>query len=129
MYYHPSAVVHAPSSSSSSSFEAARGVYHGNENQYNGGHGTLDQEEEDDDDPTVCKNPKQGNVLPIHGNAATLNINNLILTNIQGSPYFKVSLFALKTYHEVIDEIYYKVDHLEPWERGSRVSIDSHFRT
>ena len=25
-----------------------------------------------------------------------------------------------QTYHEVIDEIYYKVDHLEPWERGSR---------
>jgi len=42
------------------------------------------------------------------------------LTNITGSPYFKVQLFNIKTYHEVIDEIYYKVDHLEPWERGSR---------
>ena len=29
-------------------------------------------------------------------------------------------LFLFQTYHEVIDEIYYKVDHLEPWERGSR---------
>ena len=29
-------------------------------------------------------------------------------------------LFPFQTYHEVIDEIYYKVDHLEPWERGSR---------
>ena len=28
--------------------------------------------------------------------------------------------FFWQTYHEVIDEIYYKVDHLEPWERGSR---------
>lgn len=26
----------------------------------------------------------------------------------------------MKTYHEVIDEIYYKVQHLEPWEKGSR---------
>ena len=26
----------------------------------------------------------------------------------------------MKTFHEVIDEIYYKVDHLEPWERGTR---------
>ena len=26
----------------------------------------------------------------------------------------------LKTYHEVVDEIYYKVQHLEPWEKGSR---------
>ena len=27
---------------------------------------------------------------------------------------------SFQTYHEVVDEIYYKVDHLEPWERGSR---------
>ncbi|OTF72806.1 hypothetical protein BLA29_007385 [Euroglyphus maynei] len=26
----------------------------------------------------------------------------------------------LKTYNEVIDEIYYSVRHLEPWEKGSR---------
>ena len=32
----------------------------------------------------------------------------------------KVDLFAIKTYHEVVDEIYYNVDHLEPWERGTR---------
>lgn len=34
--------------------------------------------------------------------------------------YFSVNLYELKTYHEVIDEIYYKVAHLEPWEKGSR---------
>ena len=33
---------------------------------------------------------------------------------------FSVNLYQLKTYHEVIDEIYYKVSHLEPWEKGSR---------
>ena len=34
---------------------------------------------------------------------------------------FLIKVFLLlQTYHEVIDEIYYKVDHLEPWERGSR---------
>lgn len=60
------------------------------------------------------------NPLPIHGNDKTMNLNSLILTNIQSSPYFKVNLYELKTYHEVIDEIYYKVDHLEPWEKGSR---------
>lgn len=49
-----------------------------------------------------------------------MNLNSLILTNIQSSSYFKVTLFKLKTYHEVIDEIYYQVKHLEPWERGSR---------
>ena len=49
-----------------------------------------------------------------------MNLNPLILTNIQSSHYFKVNLYELKTYHEVIDEIYYKVAHLEPWEKGSR---------
>merc|ERR1719412_2739331 len=49
-----------------------------------------------------------------------MNMNPLILTNIQNSPYFKVNLFEIKTYHEVVDQIYYKVTHLEPWEKGSR---------
>ena len=49
-----------------------------------------------------------------------MNLNPLILTNIQSSHYFKINLYELKTYHEVIDEIYYKVSHLEPWEKGSR---------
>lgn len=60
------------------------------------------------------------NVLSCWGNEKTMNLNSLILTNIQSSPYFKVNLYELKTYHEVIDEIYYKVTHLEPWEKGSR---------
>ncbi|KAL1431668.1 hypothetical protein MTO96_013780 [Rhipicephalus appendiculatus] len=63
---------------------------------------------------------KKNNVLPLWGNDKTMNLNNLILTNILSSPYFKVNLYKLKTYHEVVDEIYYNVQHLEPWEKGSR---------
>ncbi|KAI8429356.1 hypothetical protein MSG28_000006, partial [Choristoneura fumiferana] len=66
------------------------------------------------------KTSKQHNILPIWGTQETMNLNHLILANIQGSSYFKVHLFKLKTYHEVVDEIYYQVKHLEPWERGSR---------
>ncbi|XP_055382341.1 pre-mRNA-splicing factor 38B [Condylostylus longicornis] len=66
------------------------------------------------------KSGKQNNILPIWGNESTMNLNPLILANIQGSSYFKTTLFKLKTYHEVVDEIYYQVKHLEPWERGSR---------
>lgn len=66
------------------------------------------------------KSAKANNALPLWGNESTMNLNPLILANIQGSSYFKVSLFKLKTYHEVVDEIYYQVKHLEPWERGSR---------
>ncbi|KAK5650659.1 hypothetical protein RI129_001688 [Pyrocoelia pectoralis] len=68
----------------------------------------------------VYKNSKLSNVLPLWGNERSMNLNPLILTNIQSSHYFKVNLYELKTYHEVIDEIYYKVTHLEPWEKGSR---------
>lgn len=75
--------------------------------------------EEEEDDPTIYKG-KKSQQLAFHGNERTMNLNPLILTNIQGSPYFKVDLFGMKTYHEVVDEIYYKVEHLEPWERGSR---------
>ncbi|XP_033643613.1 pre-mRNA-splicing factor 38B-like [Asterias rubens] len=64
--------------------------------------------------------PQKSNTLPTWGNEASMNLNPLILTNIQSSPYFKNELFKLKTYHEVVDEIYYRVAHLEPWERGSR---------
>ncbi|XP_018424497.1 PREDICTED: pre-mRNA-splicing factor 38B [Nanorana parkeri] len=63
---------------------------------------------------------KPGNVLPLWGNEKTMNLNPMILTNILSSPYFKVQLYELKTYHEVVDEIYFKVTHVEPWEKGSR---------
>lgn len=76
--------------------------------------------EQYDDYTSLKKSGKQHNILPLWGNEATMNLNPLILANIQGSSYFKVTLFKLKTYHEVVDEIYYQVKHLEPWERGSR---------
>ncbi|KAJ4936791.1 hypothetical protein JOQ06_001377 [Pogonophryne albipinna] len=63
---------------------------------------------------------KHGNVLPLWGNEKTMNLNPMILTNVLSSPYFKVQLYELKTYHEVVDEIYFKVNHAEPWEKGSR---------
>uniref|UniRef100_A0A0A9Y4E3 Pre-mRNA-splicing factor 38 n=1 Tax=Lygus hesperus TaxID=30085 RepID=A0A0A9Y4E3_LYGHE len=79
-------------------------------------------DEGDEEDEPKPSNPttKKSNVLPLWGNERTMNMNPLILTNIQSSHYFKVNLYELKTYHEVIDEIYYKVAHLEPWEKGSR---------
>lgn len=78
-------------------------------------------DDESDDDPTIDKSyQRNNNVLPVWGNEKTMNLNTLLLTNIQQSPYFKVNLFGLKAYHEVVDEIWYSVKHLEPWERGSR---------
>jgi len=81
----------------------------------------------DDYDPTVFQGHSYGNFkasaglkLQFYGNEKTMNLNPLILANVQGSPYFKNELFEMRTFHEVVDEIYYKVDHLEPWAAGSR---------
>ncbi len=64
---------------------------------------------EDDQQQYQVTTKKLGNNLTTWGNSRTMNLNHLLLTNVQNSPYFKVRLFQLKTYHEVVDEIYYKV--------------------
>ena len=55
---------------------------------------------------------KLKNTLPLYGNKESRNMNSMILTNIVGSPYFKEELINYKTFHEVIDEVYYKVSFL-----------------
>merc|ERR1712004_86164 len=47
-------------------------------------------------------------------------MNNVLLQNIQGSRYFKKDLYSLKTVDQVIDEIFYKVKHVCPWEKNTR---------
>ncbi len=73
----------------------------------------LRGDDEDYEDPQTKKN-----VLPIHGNSATYNINNLLYNNILENPYFH-ALYQLRTYHEVIDEIRRSVKHVEPWQTGT----------
>ncbi|ETV81479.1 hypothetical protein, variant [Aphanomyces astaci] len=58
------------------------------------------------------------NQLPIHGNQTTYNFNTLLYDNVMNSDYFR-KLYELATYHEVVDEIYYRVDHAEPWAAGT----------
>ena len=52
---------------------------------------------------------KPKNTLPLYGNKDSMNLNSMILTNVVGSPYFKEELIQFKTFHEVVDEIFYKV--------------------
>ncbi|PAA70541.1 hypothetical protein BOX15_Mlig033979g2 [Macrostomum lignano] len=62
----------------------------------------------------------KSNNLQLWGNRESMNLNSMVLTNIKQSPYFKYELAEVKTFHEVVDAIYFKVSHLEPWERGTR---------
>ncbi|CDW55877.1 Peptidase C12 and PRP38 and CRAL TRIO domain cont aining protein [Trichuris trichiura] len=66
------------------------------------------------------KTGSKQNTLAFWGNKQTMNLNHLVYENIMISPYYKNTLSQVVTYHEVLDEIYYNVDHLEPWERGTR---------
>lgn len=91
-----------------------------NEEEAHQEEGQEEEEEEEDEQVVDSHGVKRSNTLPFWGNANNMNLNPLIFTNITSSPYFKVNLVTFKTYHQIVDEIYYKVDHLEPWERGSR---------
>lgn len=54
------------------------------------------QVEETEDSEEWDGTEKKSNNLPFWGNQTTMNLNPLILTNIQNSPYFKVNLIELK---------------------------------
>ncbi|MCO5610725.1 hypothetical protein L7F22_064966 [Adiantum nelumboides] len=45
-------------------------------------------------------------------------LEKVLCMNILSSDYFK-ELYRLKTFHEVVDEIYNQVDHVEPWMTGN----------
>ncbi|XP_022955762.1 pre-mRNA splicing factor SR-like 1 isoform X2 [Cucurbita moschata] len=52
------------------------------------------------------------------GKAIDSLLEKVLCMNILSSDYFK-ELYRLKTYHEVVDEIYNQVDHVEPWMTGN----------
>lgn len=78
-------------------------------------HQGEDENYDDDDDGDPSKRSEK---LPIYGNSTTYNINNLLFNNIMENEYFR-ALYQLRTYHEVIDEIYRSVKHVEPWQTGT----------
>jgi len=53
-----------------------------------------------------------------NGRAYESLLEKVLSMNILSSDYFK-ELYGLKTYHEVIDEIYNQVNHVEPWMGGN----------
>eukprot|EP00054_Salpingoeca_dolichothecata_P026530 m.190324 g.190324 ORF g.190324 m.190324 type:complete len:405 (-) comp25684_c1_seq1:60-1274(-) len=58
------------------------------------------------------------NALPIWGNPTTMNMNNILYTNIKESSYFRERCVEIQTFLELVDEIYNCVDHLEPFMPG-----------
>ncbi|CEG44173.1 Putative RNA binding protein [Plasmopara halstedii] len=79
---------------------------------------SLRVQNEPDEPPEQTERHVKQDELSIHGNDTTYNLNTLLHQNILQSAYFH-ELYKFKTYHEVVDEIYYRVDHAEPWSPGT----------
>jgi hypothetical protein len=47
------------------------------------------------------------------------NFNPMLLQNIKKSPYFLKICREIKDWTALVDEVYYKVDHMEPWAAGT----------
>ncbi|EME29643.1 pre-mRNA-splicing factor 38B [Galdieria sulphuraria] len=62
--------------------------------------------------------------LEIYGNKKTFNFPEKVISNVLRSPYFR-SLYELKTFNQVVDEIYNQVSYLEPWVAGKGVGTPS----
>ncbi|KAJ3164144.1 PRP38 pre-mRNA processing factor 38 domain-containing protein B [Geranomyces variabilis] len=72
---------------------------------------------EDDSSSNAIEAAKRANRLETVGNKDTMNLHNILYQNIIASQYFR-SLYEIKTYHQVIDEIYNK----EPFFKGNHAS-------
>jgi pre-mRNA-splicing factor 38B len=81
---------------------------------------SISDGEEAEEEEQVARTSRKSNTLPLHGSEKTMNLNSMVLTNVLNSVYFKNVLVQFGSYHEIVDEIYNHVYHLEPWEKGSR---------
>ncbi|CAL2044164.1 unnamed protein product [Caenorhabditis brenneri] len=77
------------------------------------------EEEEFEDEEGTYKG-KRSNTLPIWGNQVTMNLNTLVLENIRESYYYKNNLVEIDSFQTLVEQIFYQVKHLEPWEKGTR---------
>ncbi|CAJ0586957.1 unnamed protein product, partial [Mesorhabditis spiculigera] len=80
----------------------------------------YDDELEDEETTDVYRVTKRNNILVCHGNKTSMNLNALVLENVVQSQYNKNVLVEYTTFQQLLDEAFYNVRHLEPWERGTR---------
>lgn len=57
--------------------------------------------------------------MELYGNQTTFNVENVLRQNILNSEYFRKTCSQLSSWEEVVDEIYYNVQHVEPWMSGN----------
>ncbi|CAI4226985.1 unnamed protein product [Auanema sp. JU1783] len=80
----------------------------------------ADDYEDGNEVPDIQMVTKKNNILPLWGNQNTMNLNALVLENVRESYYYKNHLIEIDNFQQLQDEIFYKVKHMEPWEKGTR---------
>ena len=68
-----------------------------------------------------------GCAMEQHGNKATYNIETVLRKNIVDSEYWRNTCAKLQTWEEIVDQIFYDVDHVEPWMSGNARGASSAF--
>lgn len=66
-------------------------------------------------------------MLPLWGPADSFHINPLLLQNIIQSPYFQKTCENLTDWNAVVDDIYYQVKHLQPFQTAGTKTPSSAF--
>lgn len=53
-----------------------------------------------------------------YGNTSTFNVESVLSKNATGSEYWRRTASKVATVAALVDQIYYDVDHVEPWMAG-----------
>lgn len=65
------------------------------------------------------RNNRIRNVMPLWGPDDSFHIEPMLLNNIKKSSYFVKICLEIKEWSALVDEIYYKIDNMEPWAVGT----------
>lgn len=60
-----------------------------------------------------------GPAMEQYGNLSTFNMETVLKQNIVAADFYRGECARLTTWQEVIDQIYYQVDYVEPWLAGN----------
>jgi pre-mRNA-splicing factor 38B len=66
-------------------------------------------------------------VLPLWGPEDSFHLNPLLLRNIKDSPYFQKCCQNLNDWNAVVDDIYYQVQHVQPFQTAGSKTPSSAF--
>eukprot|EP00035_Acanthoeca_spectabilis_P039716 m.64434 g.64434 ORF g.64434 m.64434 type:complete len:394 (-) comp9718_c0_seq1:1834-3015(-) len=65
--------------------------------------------------------------VKVHGNPTTMNMSNILFTNVTDSLYLKNDCAKIENWKELVDEIYLKVENLQPFISNSGNQASSAF--